>query len=159
MDTYYALLHTTTNIWYDIYGVGRDDWLSLPTLITHTTMYKNIRRWLLLPIHTIVFMGVHAAGLSADHSLWYIHPAATWEEALPLGNGRLGAMVYGHALDEHFQLNEATLWSGVPLGGNNPEARMALPYVRQAWSRGAKKNVAGPQGMQHLKMCSRETRL
>ena len=98
-------------------------------------MYKNNCRWLLL-IVAVVFMETHAAGSSGDHSLWYTHPAASWEEALPLGNGRLGAMVYGNALDEHLQLNESTLWSGVPVEGNNPEARIALPYVRQAIDRG-----------------------
>lgn len=47
--------------------------------------------------------------------LWYDRPASYWEEALPLGNGRIGAMVFGGAGREHLQLNEATLWSGAPV--------------------------------------------
>src|SRR5690348_1481689 len=46
--------------------------------------------------------------------LWYDHPAANWNEALPLGNGRLGAMVFGTPATGHLQLNEETVWSGGP---------------------------------------------
>ncbi len=46
--------------------------------------------------------------------LWYDRPAAYWEEALPVGNGRIGAMVYGGVHREHIQLNEETIWSGAP---------------------------------------------
>lgn len=44
--------------------------------------------------------------------LWYEQPAGEWEEALPLGNGRLGAMVYGGILEEHLQMNEESMWYG-----------------------------------------------
>lgn len=64
--------------------------------------------------------------------LHYNHPARTWVEALPLGNGRLGAMVFGDADHERIALNEATLWSGGPSDGNNPAARALLPQVREA---------------------------
>lgn len=64
--------------------------------------------------------------------LRYDRPAAVWTEALPVGNGRLGAMVFGGLADERLQLNEATLWSGAPKDGNNPGARAALPEVRAA---------------------------
>jgi hypothetical protein len=47
-------------------------------------------------------------------TLWYDRPAAYWEEALPVGNGRIGAMVYGGVLREHIQLNEETIWSEKP---------------------------------------------
>ena len=47
--------------------------------------------------------------------IWYCIPAADWNEALPLGNGRLGAMVYGGAYDECISINEDTLWSGYPV--------------------------------------------
>ena len=50
-------------------------------------------------------------------SLWYRQPAANWNEALPLGNGYLGAMVFGDAGREHLQLNESTLYSGEPFSG------------------------------------------
>ncbi|MBE0697344.1 MAG: glycoside hydrolase family 95 protein, partial [Anaerolineaceae bacterium] len=54
-----------------------------------------------------------------------------WLEALPVGNGRLGAMVFGGVFDEHLQLNEDTLWSGGPREWNNPRARDLLPEVRR----------------------------
>ncbi|MDP9078926.1 MAG: glycoside hydrolase family 95 protein [Bacteroidota bacterium] len=72
-----------------------------------------------------------------DHRLWYKIPAATWTEALPIGNGRLGAMVFGRVDDELIQLNEATLWSGGPLKPNvNPEAFQYLSKVRAAVFKG-----------------------
>ena len=62
--------------------------------------------------------------------LWYRSPALEWTEALPLGNGRLGAMVFGGVGREELQLNEATLWSGGPYRPINPEALPNLPRVR-----------------------------
>jgi len=64
--------------------------------------------------------------------LWYAKPAADWNEALPLGNGRLGAMVFGRPDHELIQLNEDTLWSGHRRDGNNPSAKEVLPEVRKA---------------------------
>ena len=64
--------------------------------------------------------------------LWYEKPAATWVEALPIGNGRLGAMVFGDPLRERLALNEDTLWSGGPTSWNNPDAKTWLPKVREA---------------------------
>ena len=64
--------------------------------------------------------------------LWYNTPAAAWEEALPLGNGTTGAMVFGGVGKEHFQLNDHTLWSGYPDGGNNRKGPEYLPQVRKA---------------------------
>jgi alpha-L-fucosidase 2 len=65
-------------------------------------------------------------------TLWYRAPAAAWHEALPIGNGRLGAMVFGGVSEERLQLNEDTLWSGHPKDCNNPAAKDALPEVRRA---------------------------
>jgi alpha-L-fucosidase 2 len=64
--------------------------------------------------------------------LHYQCPAERWTEALPVGNGRLGAMVFGGISAEHLQLNEATLWSGAKTDWNNPAARDYLPQVRAA---------------------------
>ncbi len=64
--------------------------------------------------------------------LRYERPANSWTDAMPLGNGRLGAMVFGHPHREIIALNDATLWSGGPVEGNNPAAREALPLVREA---------------------------
>ncbi|GHV22008.1 hypothetical protein FACS1894174_06150 [Bacteroidia bacterium] len=63
--------------------------------------------------------------------LWYRRSAKVWEEALPIANGRLGAMIFGGVADERLQLNENTLWDGYPLDPNNPEALKALPEVRR----------------------------
>jgi alpha-L-fucosidase 2 len=65
--------------------------------------------------------------------LWYDHPASVWTEALPVGNGRLGGMVFGRVVEEHIALNESTLWSGGPVAASvNPDARQYLPQVREA---------------------------
>src|SRR5690554_6280802 len=63
--------------------------------------------------------------------LWYDTPAKVWEEALPLGNSRLGAMVYGNPAKEEIQLNEETLWGGSPHRNDNPKAAGALAEVQQ----------------------------
>jgi alpha-L-fucosidase 2 len=63
--------------------------------------------------------------------LWYSQPAVNWNAALPLGNGRLGAMVFGGVPEEVLQLNEDTLWSGYPRDTGNPKALEALPAIRK----------------------------
>ena len=63
--------------------------------------------------------------------LWYQKPAQAWTDALPVGNGRLGAMVFGGVKQERIQLNEETLWDGGPRDTNNPNALEALPKVQQ----------------------------
>lgn len=62
--------------------------------------------------------------------LWYEEPASVWTEALPVGNGRMGAMVFGGIRQERLQLNESTLWAGQPYDPVNPAARVALSKVR-----------------------------
>lgn len=69
-------------------------------------------------------------------SLWYLRPATEWVEALPIGNGRLGAMVFGGVPEERWQLNEGTLWAGGPYNPVNPRARAALPEVRRSLAEG-----------------------
>lgn len=63
--------------------------------------------------------------------LWYQHPAAAWEEALPLGNGRLGAMVFGSVLLERIQLNEESIWYGGPVHRRNPDGAVSFSKVRE----------------------------
>ena len=63
--------------------------------------------------------------------LWYTQPAASWNEALPIGNGRLGAMVFGGVSDEHLQLNEDTVWAGERRDRNNPEGAGNLAEVKR----------------------------
>lgn len=66
-----------------------------------------------------------------DLILWYDKPAKLWVEALPVGNGRLGAMVFGDPSKEIIQLNEGTVWAGSPNRNDNPDAKAALPEVRR----------------------------
>lgn len=92
--------------------------------------------------------------------LWYDQPAKIWEEALPLGNGKTGAMVFGGVNKERFQLNNNTLWSGAPDAGNNPKAQSNLPLVRAAVFAGDygkaaeiwKRNLQGPYSARYLTM-------
>lgn len=68
---------------------------------------------------------------SQEHKLWYSEPAKEWVEALPIGNGRLGGMIYGGVDKEEIQLNEETVWGGGPHSNDNPEALKTLPEVRR----------------------------
>lgn len=67
---------------------------------------------------------------AGDLKLWYGRPARDWTEALPVGNSRLGAMVYGGTGREELQLNEETFWAGGPYDNDNPNASYVLPVVR-----------------------------
>ncbi len=66
-----------------------------------------------------------------QHRLWYNRPAQTWTQALPVGNGVIGGMVFGTPAVEHIQINEETIWAGQPNNVVNPNAKKALPKVRQ----------------------------
>ncbi len=68
---------------------------------------------------------------SPDMTLWYRDPAEQWTDALPVGNGRLGAMIFGGLKSERIALNEDTLWSGAPSDWNNPSAKDHLRIVRE----------------------------
>ena len=72
-----------------------------------------------------------AADAPAPLALWYDKPADAWLDALPVGNGRLGAMVFGGIAEEKLQLNEANVWAGSPHDYNNPDGPMALPEIRR----------------------------
>ena len=63
--------------------------------------------------------------------LWYDRPAAEWVEALPIGNGRLGAMIFGRTANERLQINEDTISAGGPYDPSNPEALEVLPETRR----------------------------
>lgn len=79
---------------------------------------------------------------SKNLKLWYNKPSGkTWENALPIGNGQLGAMVYGNVEKETIQLNEHTVWSGSPNRNDNPEALSALPEIRQLIFEGKQKDA------------------
>jgi alpha-L-fucosidase 2 len=80
----------------------------------------------------IVWSCVFAKGQSADAhlKLWYTHPAKVWNEALPVGNGSLGGMIFGGVETERIQLNEKTVWAGGKEEFVNPRAASSLKVVR-----------------------------
>ncbi len=77
-----------------------------------------------------IFPFAHSAEITSPLTLFYTNAAAKWTEALPIGNGRLGAMIFGGVEREHLQLNESTLWAGGPYDPNNTNALAALPQAR-----------------------------
>lgn len=85
-----------------------------------------------LKIMAVLAMLVGGSCLQArEYKLWYDRPAQVWTEALPLGNGRLGAMVFGNPAMEQLQLNEETIWAGRPNNNANPNALEYIPKVRE----------------------------
>ncbi|MFC6858394.1 glycoside hydrolase family 95 protein [Zunongwangia atlantica] len=79
----------------------------------------------------LIFLSFSAFAQKPDMTLRYDEPAKLWVEALPVGNGRLGAMIYGDPNHEILQLNENTLWAGQPYRNDNPNAKEALRQVRK----------------------------
>lgn len=69
---------------------------------------------------------------STDLRLWYTQPATQWTEAMPVGNGRMGAMVFGRSTDELIQLNEESVWAGSKINNNNKKAAEHLPEIQTA---------------------------
>ena len=98
------------------------------------------RKWLIL-----IFIFCCTSGKITAHDnslkLWYDKPAKQWVEALPLGNGRIGAMVFGDPAHERFQLNEETVWGGSPHNNTNPNAKEALPRIRRLIFEGKNKEA------------------
>ena len=104
--------------------------------------------------------------LDADNNnerLWYDRPAKIWLEALPIGNGRLGGMVYGGADTDEIQLNEDSFWSGGPHDNNSPAAASNLATVRNYIFNGQEKKaedlinqtfIKGPHGQKYLTLGS-----
>ncbi|HVW87220.1 MAG TPA: glycoside hydrolase family 95 protein, partial [Bryobacteraceae bacterium] len=90
------------------------------------TVAASIFRGILL-LFVVIIPGVAQQPLK----LWYRQPAAKWTEALPIGNGRLGAMVFGGVEEEHLQLNENTIWAGEKRDRVNPDAREGFLGARR----------------------------
>jgi alpha-L-fucosidase 2 len=76
-----------------------------------------------------------------DLKLWYKQPSQKWTDALPIGNGRLGAMIYGDATNEHVQFNESTLWTGFPRDVARKDAVKYLQPIRKLLSEGKQKEA------------------
>jgi alpha-L-fucosidase 2 len=94
---------------------------------------RSALRFVTLIVFLVTGVGLIALAAAASEPLvlWYPKPATQWVEALPLGNGRLGAMVFGGVAEEHLQLNEDTVYAGSPHHNNMPTAREALPEIRR----------------------------
>src|SRR3954451_20194253 len=94
-------------------------------------------------LYLLIF--VTATGYSQNKQglkLWYNKPSGkTWENALPIGNGRLGAMIFGNVEKEIIQLNEHTVWSGGPNRNDNPLVLDSLRYIRQLVFDGKQKDA------------------
>ena len=88
-----------------------------------------MKRLALIIISLILYLSF--TPVRAQYRLWYDQPAMTWTQALPIGNGVMGGMVFGTPAVEHVQLNEETIWAGQPNNVVNPQARAVLGRVRQ----------------------------
>jgi len=113
---------------------------------------KN-RHFILPAILLVLFSNCHRIiepeKTNPSLTLWYDQPAAEWTEALPVGNGRIGAMVYGESENETIQFNEETLWSGQPHDYANEGAHNYLEEIRQLLWEG-KQHEAHELGNQHF---------
>jgi alpha-L-fucosidase 2 len=97
----------------------------------------NRRNFMLGAIATGTLNRVFAATGVKKTPIWFAQPADRWLQALPVGNGRLGAMVFGGAARERLHLTESTLWSGAPtLHNTNPAARDSIPAIRNLFFAG-----------------------
>ena len=90
-----------------------------------------------------------------DLTLWYEKPAGPWVEALPIGNGRIGAMVFGGVERERLQLNEDTLWDGYKRDRSNPASLEALPEVRRLLFEGKNQEATALAGRTMMGVPSR----
>jgi alpha-L-fucosidase 2 len=94
----------------------------------------------------LILSGACFSQKNTSLKLWYDQPSGTtWENALPIGNGRLGAMVYGNVETETIQLNEHTLWSGSPNRNDNPLVLDSLSEIRKLIFDAGKKKPSGWQ--------------
>src|SRR6266568_4777217 len=93
---------------------------------------KNVRAPArVAPAFVILLFAWPALAADSKLTLWYTQPAEKWTEALPIGNGRLGGMVFGGITNEHLQFNESTLWTGQPHEYQHEGAAKLLPQIRK----------------------------
>ncbi len=90
-----------------------------------------MKKLFILSLLSILISGCSKEQNNQELKLWYNRPADNWNEALPIGNGRLGAMIFGHPQLEHLQLNEETVWAGGPHNNVNEESTKYIPKVRE----------------------------
>ena len=122
-----------------------------------------MKRLSLTIIAALLSIGMQAQDSDNTERLWYDKPATIWLEALPIGNGRLGGMVYGGTQTEEIQLNEDSFWSGGPHNNNSTTAKANLEQVRSLIFNGKEqeaedlinqKFIKGPHGMKYLTLGS-----
>ena len=99
--------------------------------IIHSPLLKRTATW-------AIVLATSGTALASDWKLWYDQPAKEWVEALPVGNGRLGAMVFGGVPFERIQFNESTIWTGKPHEYQHEGAAKFLPEMRQLIQEGRK---------------------
>lgn len=87
------------------------------------------------------FICCNISVFAQDHKLWYRQPAVKWTEALPVGNGRIGAMIFGGVEEDRIQFNEETLWTGEPRQYSRPGAYQYLDSIRQLLFAGKQKEA------------------
>ncbi|GAB3821929.1 hypothetical protein GCM10028895_25080 [Pontibacter rugosus] len=101
-------------------------------LTTSVSMISTrLYHFLLSILCLLSFSAISQPSGKAALKLWYDKPAANWNEALPIGNGRIGAMVFGTPAREQMQLNEETVWAGEPGNNINENLNSALPEIRK----------------------------
>lgn len=90
-----------------------------------------MKKWYVFQV-VLLFSSFLVQAQNNTNKLWYKFPAKAWIEALPIGNGRLGAMVFGNPVHERIQLNEESIWAGSKINNNNTEALRHLKELQQA---------------------------
>src|SRR6187551_1953269 len=117
---------------------------------------RYVNRIFVLFVTTACFnISLHAQG---PLELWYKQPAQKWTEALPIGNGRIGAMIFGAVETDHIQFNEETLWTGEPRDYNRKGAYKYLDTIRQLLFAGKQKEAEALAGEQFMGLKSDEGR-
>jgi alpha-L-fucosidase 2 len=102
-----------------------------------------------LIVYFIAALAATTSQAQTDLKLWYTNPARIWTEALPIGNGNLGAMIYGGVQQDQLQLNESTFWTGRPRAYQRPDAHLYLDTIRQLLFQG-KQAAAEALAQQHF---------
>jgi alpha-L-fucosidase 2 len=105
----------------------------------------------------LLFLLVFSTNSKAqNYQLWYDKPAQKWTDALPIGNGRLGAMIFGGVQEDRIQFNEETLWTGEPRNYNRDDAAKYLPQIRQLLQEGKQKEAEALAEKHFLGLKSKE---
>jgi len=120
--------------------------------------YFLLFMWIILFPLTVLADGKAVEKVSKALKLWYESPAVQWTEALPVGNGRLGGMVFGDVTKEHIQFNEDSLWTGIPRDYSNPTASEYLSEIRQLLFEGKQREAEQLAGKTFMSIPLRQER-